>query len=73
LDVLQCPTCKGRREVIAAITEPEAIRKILRCLGYSEDPPGAAPARPLGDPGFEFDQAGQQISIPSRPKGAKRL
>jgi hypothetical protein len=57
LDVLQCPTCKGRREVIAAITEPEAIRKILRCLGHPEDPPRAAPARPLGDPGFEFDQA----------------
>jgi hypothetical protein len=44
--------------VLAAITEPEAIRKILRCLGHPEDPPRAAPARPLADPGFEFDQAG---------------
>jgi hypothetical protein len=58
LDVLQCPTRKGRREVLAAITEPEAIRKILRCLGHSENPPRAAPARPLADPVFEFDQAG---------------
>jgi hypothetical protein len=58
LDVLECPRCHGRREVIATITEPEAIRGILRCLGHPLDPPRAAPARPLADPGFEFDQAG---------------
>jgi hypothetical protein len=45
-------------EVIATITEPEAIRRILRCLGHPEDPPRAAPARPPSDPGLEFDQAG---------------
>ncbi len=45
-------------DAIAVITEPEAIRGILRCLGHPLDPPRAANARPLADPGFGFDQAG---------------
>jgi len=58
IDVLECPRCHGRREVLATITEPEAIRGILRCLGHPTDPPRAAPVRPLPSPGLEFDQAG---------------
>ena len=56
LDVLQCPRCPGRMELIAAITEPGPIRRILRHLDLPEDPLRAAPPRPPPDPGFEFDQ-----------------
>ena len=46
LDVLQCPICsKGRRKLIAFITEAEVIRAILACLDLPADPPHPAPAR----------------------------
>ena len=31
-DVLSCPRCKGRMEIIAVITRPEAIERILSHL-----------------------------------------
>jgi len=43
LDVLECPNCKHRRRVIALITDPPVIRRILRCLGHDPDPPQRAP------------------------------
>ncbi|MBI4474297.1 MAG: hypothetical protein HY646_16630 [Acidobacteria bacterium] len=43
LDVLECPRCQGRMRILAAIHSPDAIRKILDCLGLpSRDPPVAA-------------------------------
>jgi hypothetical protein len=33
IDGLECPRCGGRMRILAAIQLPEAIRKILECLG----------------------------------------
>jgi hypothetical protein len=46
LDVLECPRCRGRMRIVAAIHSLEASRKILDWLGLpSRAPPVAPPAR----------------------------
>lgn len=45
VDVLRCP-CGGRRQVIAFISEPEVVVKILDHLGLPSLPPPVAAARP---------------------------
>ena len=45
-DALTCPKCQGRIKILAAITKPEAIRKILDHLGI----PSEAPRRPAARP-----------------------
>jgi hypothetical protein len=46
IDALTCPKCLGRMKILAAITKPEAIRKILDHLGVpSEAPHRTAPPR----------------------------
>ena len=45
-DVLACDRCSGRMRIIAAIHPPEAIRKILDCLGLPSRAPPIAPATP---------------------------
>jgi hypothetical protein len=45
LDVLRCHACGNRRQMIALITQPEVIRRILVHLGLPPDPPPLAPAR----------------------------
>ena len=46
IDVLECPRCGGRMRILAAINPPDAIRKILDCLGLpSRPPPIARPRR----------------------------
>ena len=42
IDVLQCPTCSGRMELIATIEDPDVAAKILKHLGL----PARAPPRP---------------------------
>jgi hypothetical protein len=42
---LQCPSCGGDIRLIAFITEPGPIRKILTHLGEPLEPPPLAPAR----------------------------
>ena len=44
LDVLECPRCFGRMRVVAAIHPPEAIGKILDCLGLPSRAPPISPA-----------------------------
>jgi len=44
IDVLECPCCRGRMRVIAAIVTPEAIRAILDCLDLPSRAPPVAPA-----------------------------
>ena len=51
VDVLACP-CGGRRKVLAAIHDPDSIRRVLEALGLSSDVPELAPAR--GPPGAEW-------------------
>ena len=46
LDMARCPWCQqGMLRLIAVITQGEVIRKILRHLKLSADPPPIAPAR----------------------------
>ncbi len=42
---LACPACGGDIRLIAFITDPALIRKILEALGASLEPPPLAPAR----------------------------
>jgi len=42
---LECPGCGGDIRLIAFITEPGPIRKILTHLGEPLEPPPVAPAR----------------------------
>lgn len=46
IDVLECCRCGGRMRIIAAIHPPEAIRRILDCLGL---PSRAPPQRDKGN------------------------
>ncbi len=46
IDVLQCPRCGARMRILAAIHAPDAIRKILDCLGLPSRPPPIARALP---------------------------
>lgn len=36
VDVLDCPKCKGRMKILAAITEPSSVRRILEKLAALE-------------------------------------
>ena len=45
-DVLECARCKGRMEIVAALTSKAAITRVLGHLGLSADAPGFHPARP---------------------------
>jgi len=55
IDVLACSRCNGPLKIIAAITDPGALRRILDHLGLPTDPPQPHPARPppVSDLGFE--------------------
>ena len=45
-DALTCPKCHGRMKILAAITGPDAIRKILDHLGIPSEAPRRTTARP---------------------------
>jgi hypothetical protein len=45
-DVLECARCKGRMEIVAALTSKATITRVLGHLGLSADAPGFHPARP---------------------------
>ena len=49
VDVLECPACRGRMRVLAAIHSVSAIRAILECLGIPARPPPIAPPDPDPD------------------------
>ncbi len=44
IDVLECPFCRGRMRVLAAIVTREAIRAILDCLDLPSRTPPVMPA-----------------------------
>ena len=44
VDVLACPRCDARMRIVAAIHPPDAIQKILVCLGLPSRSPPIAPA-----------------------------
>ena len=45
VDVLGCPRCSGRMRIIATVTDPEAVRRILACIGLPTRGPPLAPPR----------------------------
>jgi hypothetical protein len=63
VDVLECPRCSGRLELIAFIAAPDVARRILDHLGLAAQAPPLAPARPPGpdeptrDPGPDYHAA----------------
>jgi hypothetical protein len=63
VDVLECPRCAGRLELIAFIAAPDVARRILDHLGLAAQAPPLAPARPpepdepTRDPGPDYHAA----------------
>ena len=50
VDVLECPECKGRLRILAAIHPPENTRKILECLHLpTRAPPVKAASKSLNE------------------------
>ncbi|WP_437791981.1 hypothetical protein [Sorangium sp. So ce693] len=45
IDVLECPTCKGRMKLVAMVTEPWNIVRFLCALGEPTDVPARSPNR----------------------------
>src|SRR5437667_9832756 len=45
LNVLECPRCRSRMRILAAIEDPVVARKILDSLGLPSRAPPVAPAR----------------------------
>ena len=54
-DVTQCPACGGKMKIIAALTQPLAIRTYLDGVGLASRAAPIAPPRPL--PQTQFDYA----------------
>ena len=48
-DVLACPRCGAKMRILAAIDAPDAIRKILSCLGVPTRAPPIEQAQPQTD------------------------
>jgi hypothetical protein len=53
-DVLRCPRCSRRMQVLATILDPAVVRKILEHLGVRASPLPRAPPR---DPEADAEQA----------------
>jgi hypothetical protein len=54
LDVLTCPHCGGRRKLLAFLTDPPVVEKILAHLALPTFSPPVAPARPPPQPALPF-------------------
>jgi hypothetical protein len=59
VDVLACPKCSGRMKILAVMTEPEAVYRILEHLRMPPDPTRPARAR---DPTDDLEGAGTDQS-----------
>ena len=46
VDVLECPKCKGRMKILAAVTASASVRRILEHLGLPSEAPRLQAARP---------------------------
>jgi hypothetical protein len=57
-DALRCPKCDAKMRVLATLTDPNAVKKILSHLGLPTEPPPRAPARdPTGQMDLGFHAA----------------
>ena len=52
--LLRCGRCGGTRKIIAVITDPFVVRRILRHLELPSEPPPTALARPPPQAAFAF-------------------
>ena len=50
LDILRCPRCAGRMELIATIDDPDVIARMLAHLGLPGGRAGPAPAVSVAPP-----------------------
>jgi hypothetical protein len=46
VDVLECPKCKGRMKILAAVIAPANVRRVLESLALPSEAPRLRPARP---------------------------
>ena len=57
-DALKCPRCAAPMRILATLTEPAAVKKILAHLVVRTEPLPRGRARdPTGQTGFDFDAA----------------
>ena len=66
---LLCPVCGSEMRLIAALTEREPVRRILRHIGEPAAlPPPISPARsPPEEPAFDWDQTSGDESAAGEP------
>ena len=69
MDVLECPTCKGRMKLIALVTDSKSVARYLAKIGELTDVPDRSPSR--GPPYWKTD-AGEPRSCAWRafPQGS---
>jgi hypothetical protein len=70
VDVLECPKCKGRMKIPAAVIESASVRRVLESLSLPSEAPRLRPARPLpqGELGDERSQSGDFYADPPSPE-----
>jgi hypothetical protein len=54
LDALRCPACDGKMRVLAAITQPDVAKRILKCLSLPPRAPPIAPAMEITEEPLEL-------------------
>ena len=60
IDVVSCPTCQGRMQLVAMVTDPKSVTRMLRAMGEPCEPPAREPAR--GPPYFR-SQAVRRLAL----------
>lgn len=65
LDVLRCTACGGQRQVIAFLSEPSVVTRILRHLDLPTVPPPRAPAR--APPQAQLSDGADEPDVASLP------
>ena len=55
IDVTVCPHCGGKMKIIAALTEPGAIRAYLDGVGPGFTPASRRPGEPPASDGIEYE------------------
>jgi hypothetical protein len=59
VDVLECPKCKGRMKILAAVIAPASVRRVLQSFGLPSEAPRLKAARP--PPQLELVDGGSQL------------
>jgi hypothetical protein len=64
-DVLECARCSGRMEIVAGITSPTGIVRILEHMGLPSAAPAVHPPRPPPQAELPFDVSGFEPDPPA--------